>query len=229
MSVVIRSSLLLRISDILLSVIAIALLSPLMVVIALCLLVEGGRPILFRQQRLGRHGRIFTMFKFRKFPKTTGTDGLPLTLAHDERLTRVGAILAKTKLDEVPQFFNVLLGDMALIGPRPESLSFSDCFDRGYGALLDHKPGIFGPAQTVFRNEASFYPKDRNPEEFYRQALFPAKANIDLSYYADRTIISDLGWLIRCLKATLLGASAGRGSGNSYLLAPTGKNPLVNS
>jgi lipopolysaccharide/colanic/teichoic acid biosynthesis glycosyltransferase len=100
-------------------------------------------------------------------------------------------------MDELPQLWNVLKGDMALVGPRPESLSFADCFRDGYEAVLQYKPGLFGPAQIIFRHEAHFYPRDVEPIVFYKEVLFPAKARIDLSYYARRTILSDTALIFR--------------------------------
>ena len=96
---------------------------------------------------------------------------------------------------------------MSLVGPRPESLNFFDCFHGIYRQVLNHRPGIFGPAQTMFRNEAVFYPPTANPEAVYREVLFPAKASLDLSYYPTRTLFKDVGWIIRGLLAIVVGLS----------------------
>lgn len=193
-----------RALDLVLACLTLLLLSPLMAFIALAILIQDGRPILFSQVRIGQHGRSFRIYKFRKFGPDCGPGGCPVTLEADPRITPVGRILEKTKLDEVPQLWNVLRGDMSIVGPRPESLAFADCFADGFEALLEHKPGIFGPCQIVFRNEGSLYPKDVPPEDFYRQALFPAKARIDLSYFPRRIIAGDMLW-IACGVAAVLG------------------------
>jgi lipopolysaccharide/colanic/teichoic acid biosynthesis glycosyltransferase len=186
-----------RAIDILCVGIAITLLSPVFVIVALVIWLESGRPILFSQLRLGQRGEPFRMYKFRKFEPNCGNDGSPLTLVSDERLTAVGRILAATKLDELPQLWNVLRGDMSLVGPRPESLSFSDCFRDGFERVLEHKPGVFGPCQILFRHESRLYPADAPATDFYREVLFPAKARIDLAYFPRRTLASDFGWIAR--------------------------------
>jgi lipopolysaccharide/colanic/teichoic acid biosynthesis glycosyltransferase len=137
------------------------------------------------------------MYKFRKFGPRCGCDGSPLTLQEDDRLTAVGRVLAATKLDELPQLWNVFRGDMSLVGPRPESLSFSDCFRDGFERVLDHKPGVFGPCQVLFRHESKLYPADALAADYYREVLFPAKARIDLAYFPRRTLVSDFGWIAR--------------------------------
>jgi len=171
--------------------------APLMLVIAIALLVEGGRPVFFAQTRMGAGARPFRMYKFRKFDVRCDPHGLALTVAGDSRMTTVGRFLAATKFDELPQLWNVLRGEMAIIGPRPESLDFVDCFHSGSEAVLRYKPGLLGPSQVFFRNEASFYPQSTDPVLFYREVLFPAKARIDLSYYPQRTLGSDIVWMAR--------------------------------
>jgi lipopolysaccharide/colanic/teichoic acid biosynthesis glycosyltransferase len=97
----------------------------------------------------------------------------------------------------VPQLWSVLRDDMSLVGPRPGSLSFFDCFRDGFEKLLDYKPGVFGPCQVLFRHENRMYPADTPAAEYYRKALFPAKAKVDLAYFPHRTLGSDFGWIAR--------------------------------
>ncbi|AZO09730.1 sugar transferase [Mesorhizobium sp. M3A.F.Ca.ET.080.04.2.1] len=186
-------------------------LSPLMLLIAAALLLEGGRPVVFVQPRIGAGGRLFHMYKFRKFDPRCDAGGPALTLANDDRMTMVGRFLALSKFDELPQLWNVLKGEMALVGPRPESLPFAECFRDGYEAVLQYKPGLFGPAQIMFRREDLFYPRDVEPATFYKEVLFPAKARIDLSYYGRRTIISDAVLVVRGVFIVLGMASARSG------------------
>jgi hypothetical protein len=113
----------------------------------------------------------------------------------------VGKLLLRTKLDELPQLWNILNGEMSVVGPRPETPAFADCFGEAYGKVLDYKPGIFGPSQVFFRNEGSLYPNDRDPERFYRDVLFPLKARIDLDYFPHRTMMGDLAWIFRGMLA----------------------------
>ncbi|TGP44353.1 sugar transferase [bacterium M00.F.Ca.ET.230.01.1.1] len=186
-----------RLIDVVVAIFAAILFSPLMLLIAVSLLAAGGGPVLFAQTRLGAGARPFRMYKFRKFDVRCDPHGLALTVAGDNRMTRIGRVLAATKFDELPQLWNVIIGDMAIIGPRPESLAFADCFHSGAEAVLRYKPGLLGPSQVLFRNEASFYPKSTDPLTYYREILFPAKARIDLSYYPQRTLVADVVWMAR--------------------------------
>lgn len=182
--------------DIVVALLSLIVMAPLMLLIAVAVVLECGRPVFFAQTRLGQGGRHFSIYKFRKFRTRQRQAGLPLTMQNDPRMSRVGRILAETKLDELPQFYNILRGDMSLVGPRPESLDFAECFDKSQQAILDHRPGIFGPSQVAFRNEGTLYPSGWEPTKFYREVLFPAKAAVDLAYYRGRTLRSDLKWIV---------------------------------
>jgi lipopolysaccharide/colanic/teichoic acid biosynthesis glycosyltransferase len=186
-----------RALDIVCAGVAALVLAPVMLIVAFAIWIESGRPILFSQLRLGQNGRAFRMYKFRKFAPDCDNHGCPLTMQGDDRLTTIGHVLAASKLDELPQLWNVLRGDMSLVGPRPESLAFSDCFRNGFEKILEHRPGLFGPCQVMFRDESKRYPAGAAAVEFYRQVLFPAKAEIDLAYFSRRTLVSDLGWILR--------------------------------
>jgi lipopolysaccharide/colanic/teichoic acid biosynthesis glycosyltransferase len=192
-----------RCFDLAIAATALVLLSPLMMLVALAIFVSGGRPIFYSQARLGQTGRHFYIYKFRKFYKDNGAAGLPLTMKNDSRLTRIGAFLQRTKLDELPQLWNVLKGEMSIVGPRPESIKFADCYTDTQLKVLDYKPGIFGPSQVVTRDECTFYPENGDPVQFYRDVLFPMKTRIDLSYYPDRTLFSDIGWIMRGVLAVI--------------------------
>ncbi len=204
-----RSERLRRLFDIALAGGALAALAPVMLLISLAILAETGRPILYTQTRLGRGGRRFPMHKFRKFAPKPEAQGCPLTMRDDDRMTPLGRILARTKLDELPQLLNILRGEMAVVGPRPESLDFEDCFTHGHRRIFDFTPGIFGPSQATFRSECDLYPSGVDPAEFYREVLFPAKAQLDLSYYPSRTLTGDVGWILKTLAAVFRGASDG--------------------
>lgn len=186
-----------RALDLLCAGMAACALSPVFLIVAFAIWIESGRPILFSQLRLGQNGRPFRIYKFRKFRPNCDLNGYPLTMEGDDRLTAIGRILAATKLDELPQLWNVLRGDMSLVGPRPESLAFTDCFRNGFERLLEHKPGLFGPCQVLFRHESRLYPTDVPAADFYRRVVFPAKAKIDLAYFSRRTLASDLHWILR--------------------------------
>lgn len=184
-----------RIFDVAVAVGGLAVFAPLIVAISLAILLETGRPVLFSHPRLGCNGRPFRMHKFRKFRADCSNRGCAVTVDGDARLTRVGHFLMVTKLDELPQLWNLLKGEMSVVGPRPESLAFADCFSGRFAGLLDYKPGLLGPCQVLFRREGSLYPADEDPERFYREALFPMKAEIDLGYFPRRSLSGDLGWI----------------------------------
>jgi lipopolysaccharide/colanic/teichoic acid biosynthesis glycosyltransferase len=186
-----------RALDIVCAGVAAFVFAPVMLIVMLAIWIESGRPILFSQLRLGQNGRPFRMYKFRKFRPDCDDHGCPLTIEGDVRLTAIGRVLAASKLDELPQLWNVLRGDMSLVGPRPESLAFTDCFRNGFEKIHEHKPGLFGPCQVMFRHESKLYPSGVAAAEFYRQVLFPAKAEIDIAYFSRRTLVSDLGWILR--------------------------------
>jgi len=192
-----------RAFDGVLAALGLLLLSPLMVAIAVAILIEDGRPVCYSQVRLGEGGRHFRLHKFRKFRRAGVLNARAVTLDQDERLTSVGRLLARTKLDELPQLWNILSGEMSIVGPRPESLAFADCFDGQFRKVLHFRPGIFGPNQIFFRNEGRLFQEGGDPEAFYRQVLFPLKARADLAYFPHRTPEGDLAWIIRGVSAVL--------------------------
>ena len=188
--------------DCLLALAALLCLAPVLAVVAAAIWIESGGPVLFSQTRLGQGARRFRLHKFRKFGDharqgQAQQHGLAVTLRDDPRMTRVGRLLERTKLDELPQLWNIVVGEMALVGPRPESLAFANCFNGACTDVLDHRPGIFGPCQAVFRNESLLYRAVPDPEDFYRTVLFPLKAQIDLAYFPNRSALSDMAWVIR--------------------------------
>jgi len=184
-----------RLMDLFISVCAIGALLPAFLIIAVLIWIDDRGPILFRQKRLGRNGKRFTIYKFRKFTIAENDSGPKLTIQDDQRYSRVGKILERTKLNELPQLLNVIKGEMSVVGPRPEILDFAHCFVGEYKELLNFTPGIFGPSQTKFRNEALIYGIDCDPEKVYSEVLFPMKAKIDIQYYNMATCLSDLSWI----------------------------------
>jgi len=171
--------------------------------IALAIRIETPGPVLFSQVRLGQNGKPFRLYKFRKFHHQVKLAGRAVTLRDDSRFTHVGRILERMKFDEIPQLWNVLRSDMSIVGPRPETLDFADCFVEIYLEVLDYKPGLFGPSQTIFRNECLLFPENCDPHVFYRKTLFPLKARLDLTYYPKRNFIGDIVWMFRSIGAVL--------------------------
>lgn len=194
-----------RAIDVVLAIIGLMLALPLMLVIVILLRIEEkGNPI-FSQQRLGKGGKVFYIHKFRKFPLHWGNAGPGVTVAGDVRMTPVGVILERTKLDELPQLWNILKGDMSFVGPRPESLRYADLFQGEFTEVLEYLPGIFGPNQVEFRNESAMYPAHEDPEAFYRRELFPRKALNDIQYFRTSGWMCDFVWIIKGVMASFLG------------------------
>jgi lipopolysaccharide/colanic/teichoic acid biosynthesis glycosyltransferase len=175
--------------DVLLSALILVVISPVIAVVALAILVESGGPVLYRAERVGRDGRVFRMLKFRKMQPSTG--GLPLTTRNDARFTRVGAFLARSKLDELPQFLNVLRGDMSLIGPRPEDPRFVDWRRSDYDVILQVRPGITGFAQLAFADESQIL-SEEDPVGHYVDAIFPQKCALDRLYVHSASVLTDM-------------------------------------
>jgi len=188
-----------RLFDVLASSVALVFLSPILVVIALAIKLESKGPVLFRQARVGKNRRLFTMYKFRKFPITYDGCGPGVTLIDDYRLTRVGRLLERLKFDELPQFVNVLKGDMSLVGPRPETPNFVEHYSESDYRVLEVQPGIFGINQLLFRREAELYPEGVDPEEFYVSEIMPKKLANDIEYIQRITFASDLMLLLKCV------------------------------
>ncbi len=194
-----------RLMDVLLAVAGLILTAPVMLSIVLLLRIEEPGNPFFSQERSGKHGKPFHIHKFRKFPTSWGASGPGVTVAGDARMTPVGALLERTKMDELPQFWNILKGEMSFVGPRPESLRYADLFQGEFAEVLDFVPGIFGPNQIEFRNESAMYPADEDPEVFYRRELFPRKARNDIRYFRNANFLSDLVWIFRGVQVSLIG------------------------
>lgn len=194
-----------RLFDIVLAVVGLMVSAPLMAAISAIVWLESPGNVIFSQERLGLYGKRFRMHKFRKFPAHWGDCGPGVTVSCDARMTRIGTVLERLKLDELPQLWNILKGEMSFVGPRPESVRFADLFKGRYTAVLEFIPGIFGPNQIAFRNECTLYPHDEEPEAYYRRVLFPKKAQSDLDYFSDANLLKDTGWIIRGIWASIFG------------------------
>ncbi len=164
--------------------------SPVLLCVSAAIALEDGLPILFRQTRVGRHGKQFKLLKFRSM--RTGVAGARITSGADNRITRTGRILRKYKLDELPQLWNVLKGDMGLIGPRPEVPPFVDLSDAAWIAVLAVRPGITDLATLLYRDEERLLAQAGNTEEFYRNTILPAKLALNRHYLQRRTWWLDL-------------------------------------
>lgn len=202
-----------RVFDIVIATVGLLIAAPLFVVIAIAIKRDSPGPVFFRQLRVGRKRRPFSMWKFRKMPDDLPEQGPMLTARNDQRLTRVGYWLERTKLDELPQLLNVLSSDMSVVGPRPEVPKFVDRASPDlWDQVLSVKPGIFGPNQIRYRNEADLYPPGCDLEAFYMTSILPAKLEVDARYARRAHWLADVGLLVR----GVLASAFGLGSGGSH-------------
>jgi lipopolysaccharide/colanic/teichoic acid biosynthesis glycosyltransferase len=185
---------------------ALILLAPLFLILIVLIKLDSSGPAFFRQVRVGRRRRLFGMWKFRKMHDRMPEQGPSITTRSDPRLTRVGRVLERTKLDELPQLFNVLVGDMSIVGPRPEVPKFVAFYPERWDEVLSVRPGIVGPSQFRFRNESHLYPEDcQDVEAYYTQHILPAKLALDADYVARNSLAGDLFDLVRCFLAVVVG------------------------
>lgn len=165
-------------------------LAPVLAMLALAILLETGRPILFRQKRIGRGGAPFPLCKFRSM--RTEMPGTKITAGSDARVTPVGRFLRAYKLDELPQLWNVFRGEMNLVGPRPEIPAYVDMNDARWRSVLEVRPGITDLATLLYRNEEELLASVPDPEEFYRASVLPAKLRLNLQYLENSNFFTDL-------------------------------------
>ncbi len=168
---------------------ALIVLSPLFLIVSCLILFEDGRPIFFRQQRVGRNGNLFTVLKFRTM-RDAGA-GARITTAGDPRITPLGARLRRLKLDELPQFLCVVQGHMSLIGPRPEVPEYVEPSDELWQAALQMKPGITDLATLAFRNEEDLLAPVKDKDYYYRSAVLPEKLRLNIEYQRSRSLLRD--------------------------------------
>ena len=188
--------------DIAIAAVALVVLSPLILLVAVAVKLESRGPVFYRCERVGRGGRSFGMLKFRKM-RNGVSDDTPLTAVHDDRLTRIGGLLAKTKLDEIPQLWNVLRGAMSLVGPRPEHPAFVRLHAKEYAPILCGRPGITGLSQLAFAKEAEILAVGDRLND-YVDRILPQKIWLDTLYLERRSLRMDLQILAWTLAAIVL-------------------------
>lgn len=181
-----------RLSDILISVVFILLLAPLLIGIALFILIDSKGGVLFKQVRVGLNGREFEIFKFRTMFINSEKMGQLTIGGRDPRVTKAGYVLRKYKLDELPQFFNVLIGDMSIVGPRPEVRRYVNLYTENQQRVLSVKPGITDYASIEYSNENELLAKSNNPEKTYIEEIMPAKLDLNIKYIRERSLAVDL-------------------------------------
>ncbi len=176
------------------TLLVVVLISPLFFVVAAMVLIRDGRPVVFRQSRVGRDGELFEILKFRTMAVNEG--GPLITGGGDARVTANGALLRRTKLDELPQLWNVVRGEMRLVGPRPEVAKYVEMYDAEQRRVLGIPPGITDVASLAFRNEEALLEASDDPAVFYIEKLMPAKIRLNLNYAARRNFFTDVGVIV---------------------------------
>jgi lipopolysaccharide/colanic/teichoic acid biosynthesis glycosyltransferase len=186
--------------DLFVSLAGLILLFPSFILIAIAIKLDSPGPVFFRAQRVGRHGHLFSIYKFRSMVPDAAQKGPGITAAGDPRITRVGKVLRRTKLDELPQLINVVRGEMSLVGPRPEDPRYVALYTPEQWRVLSVRPGITSPASIRFRHEEDML-QGEDWEQVYREKVLPAKLQIELEYLERRSVWHDLGIIAQTVLA----------------------------
>jgi lipopolysaccharide/colanic/teichoic acid biosynthesis glycosyltransferase len=194
---------LLRAFDLVAASVGLLLLAPVFLVVAVLIRRSSPGPVFFRQERVGRQGRPFHIYKFRTMRPDAERVGGQLTVGDDPRITPIGRALRRYKLDELPQLINVVLGDMALVGPRPEVPRYVALYDDRQRRVLDVRPGITDPASIAYREENALLAAAADPEATYVREVMPTKLEMNLAYLERRSLATDVGIILDTLAKLL--------------------------
>jgi lipopolysaccharide/colanic/teichoic acid biosynthesis glycosyltransferase len=195
-----------RLFDLVLSAAALLLLWPLLLVIALWVKLDSPGPVFFRQERVGRHGVPFRIHKFRTMTHSATPTGPQITVGADARITRAGQFLRQSKVDELPQLIDVLVGSMSFVGPRPEVPRYVAIYPPALREkVLSVRPGITDLASLEYRNESELLARASDPEREYREVVLPAKLALQAQYVDRAGLVTDMQLIALTLKALLSG------------------------
>lgn len=192
-----------RLLDITASGIGLLLLSPIFLVLAIWIKLDSQGPVFYRQVRVGRGNRDFRIFKFRSMRVGSDKGSLITVGGRDSRITRSGYFIRKYKLDELPQLINVFIGDMSLVGPRPEVRRYVDLYNQEQLHVLNVKPGITDPASIKYRNENELLEQADYPEQYYIDVIMPDKLRLNLEYATNQSFFGDLKLIFKTFKAII--------------------------
>lgn len=194
-----------RLFDLVFAIVLLAILAPVLLVIGMAVGLGSGGGAFFRQTRIGRGGRPFRLLKFRTMVPGSEAKGQLTVGGRDPRITGIGYLLRKTKLDELPQIWNVLVGEMSIVGPRPEVPRYVDLYTAEQRKVLEVRPGITGMASIDYIDENELLAKAVDPEQAYIHEVMPAKLALDLRYVRERSMALDLRILWITVKRVFLG------------------------
>lgn len=193
-----------RIVDITASLAGLIVMAPLLLVLTLWIKLDSPGPVFFRQVRVGKGGQLFRIFKFRTMTVNQSPDAAQITVGGDARITQAGAFLRRTKLDELPQLFNVLKGEMSLVGPRPEVPKYVEYYSpENRRVVLSVRPGITDLASIAFRHENDILAKEPDPERAYIHKILPRKLRYCRFYVQKQSLAYDLQLILQTLKAVV--------------------------
>lgn len=190
-----------RVFDVVMAGLGLCLMAIPMGFIALIVRITSGTPVLFRHRRIGRNGVPFEVLKYRTM--LPSADGPAITVGGDPRVTSVGRVLRRTKLDELPQLLNVLRGEMSIVGPRPEIERYVLEYPEEFARILRVRPGITDPASVMFRDEEAVLASSDDPEAEYRRVILPAKLVLASVYVANRSVWEDMRIVARTIRAVM--------------------------
>lgn len=173
------------------------LLLPVLILISILIIHRDGWPPFFIQERVGRRGRLFRMVKFRTMKKNDGANSV--SVKGDSRITETGAFLRRYKLDELPELWNVLIGQMSFVGPRPDVPGYADVLEGDDRKILELRPGVTGPATLKYANEEELLAGVENPVRYNDEVIFPDKVRINLGYYHNHNIFTDIRIIFKTL------------------------------
>jgi lipopolysaccharide/colanic/teichoic acid biosynthesis glycosyltransferase len=196
-----------RLLDIFAAVAGLTLLAPLFAAIALFIKLDSPGPVFFKQQRVGKGFRPFWIYKFRTM-KVDGDGGPALTVGADRRITRAGAFLRRSKLDELPQLINILNGEMTIVGPRPEVPRYVEVFRRDYEEILKVRPGLTDLASLKYRDESALLGQSADPEEEYLRRILPDKIRLAKDYIQRSSLLFDINLIGKTLLRVVFPRSA---------------------
>lgn len=181
-----------RLFDIFFSLLGIIFLLPLYLIVSILILIDGKGGIFYKQERVGKNGKIFKVLKFRTMRPDSFAKGALTVGSRDPRITNIGYSLRKYKLDELPQLFNVLFGEMSFVGPRPEVKRYTDLYNPFQKRVLSVRPGITDYASIKFRNENDLLSASADPEKLYIEEIMPEKLELNLKYIDNNSVFKDI-------------------------------------
>ena len=188
-----------RLFDLISATVGFAIISPFLVLVAILIKLDSKGPVFFFQQRMGKDGKIFRLIKFRSMDVDPKKEKQGFTPGDSSRITRIGRIIRKTKIDELPELINVIKGDMSLVGPRPEVKKYVDIFKNDFQEILKIKPGITDYASLEFRDEEKILSKYKNKEEGYIKDILPYKIRLNKKYLQNMSFSEDIKIILRTL------------------------------